>query len=298
MKKLLKLVVVLAVLVIVGVLVALFYVDAIAQTAIEKGSTAAMGVETTLKTAKLKVFKGQLVMDGLNVANPGGYQSNHFLNLKDGDVAVSLGSLTGDVVEVPHLKLDGIDINLEKKDGKANYQVILDNLKGSETDTKPESKEGKRFKIAELTITNVDVHISGMSVLGKLDVPIDEIALKNVGSDSDKGLLLKDISGIIVKAVFTAIVQKAGGIIPADILGDLQSGLAQLTDLSKLADIAKLGDVGKAVGDLGQNLGKNLGEAGKNLGGEAEKIGDKAKDAAKDVTDKIGDIIGGKKKDK
>src|SRR5262245_37914607 len=128
MKKLFKLVILLIVLVFVVGLGAFFYIDTIAKAAIEKGSTLALGVQTKLNSAKLRILDGQLIMSGLDVANPSGFESKHFLNLKDGDVAVTLGSLDDDVVEVPHLLLSDVDVNLEKKSGKSNYQIILDNL--------------------------------------------------------------------------------------------------------------------------------------------------------------------------
>ena len=275
MKKLVKLVLALIMLLIVVCLGAFFYIDTIAKAAIEKGSTAALGVQTKLGSAKLKIFDGQLKMSGLDVANPAGFQSKHFLNLKDGDVAVTLGSLTHDVVEVPHLTLADLDVNLEKKAGKSNYQVILDNLKGSETDSSPSSKEGKRFIIKNLDIKNVKVHLDMLGVggnLSKINVPIDEIKLENVGSDSNKGVLLKDLTGVIIKAIFAAAIDKGGSLIPADIGGELKNGLAQLQGLEKLAHVKDLGkvagDIAKPVGELG---GKTTDALGGLLGGDKGK---------------------------
>jgi hypothetical protein len=291
MKKLIKLVLVLVILLIVGVVGAYFYIDAITKTAIEHGSTHALGVNTTLNSASLRILQGQLVMGGLNVSNPTGYNTAHFLNMKDGDVAVSLGSLTKEIVEVPHIRLSDIDLNLEKKDGKANYQVILDNLKRGETSPPPDKtdEEGKRFIVKELSIKNVNVHLEGIGPLGKkIDVPIDAIELNNVGSDTGKGVLLKDLSGVIVKAIFAAIVKNGGGLIPADIAGELTNGLAQLTDISKIADVEKLGELIKPLENLPADLGEKLGEDIKGAG-EAVKEG---------IGGAIGDLLGGKKDEK
>ena len=283
MKKLIKLVVLLLILIVGGAVAAYIYIDVLAKTAIERGSTYALGVNTTLKSTKLKVFDGQLILGGLNVANPQGYKTPHFLTLEDGDVAVSLASLRDDVVHVPHLRLSDIDVNLEKKEGKANYQVILDNLKGSETTTQPPAEEGKRYIVEEITVKNVKVHLDSLGIVGAVNLPIDEIQLRNVGSETSRGVLLKDLAGVIVKAIFAAIVEKGGGLIPDDITGELKSGLSQLTDLSKLADVEKLGDVIKDVG-------KPLDEATKDLG----SLGDKVKE---DVGKAIGDLLGGKKEE-
>ncbi len=287
MKRLLQIVAALVILIIVGLVAAFLYIDVIAKAAIERGSTIALGVTTTLNTASLKIFQGQLVMTGLNVANPPGYQTKHFLDLKNGDVAVSLGSLRSDIVEVPHLRLKDIDINLEKKDGKANYQTILDNLKGSETKpAEPAKSEGKRFIVKEVSVKNVVVHLDALGLVGAVNIPIDEIELQNVGSDTGKGVLLKDLAGVIVKAIFMAIVDKAGSIIPADITGELKSGLAQLESLEKIADVKKLGELVKPLTDL-----KEVGDVSNAVKG----VGEKATEGIGKAAEGLGGLLGGKK---
>jgi hypothetical protein len=272
MKKLFKLLVILIVLLIGAAVAAYIYLDTIAKAAIQRGSTYALGVDTTLNSVHLQPFAGELSLNSLEVANPKGYQTNHFLTLKDGDVAVTLSSLTSDLVEVPRIRLADIDMNLEKKDGKANYQVILDNLKGSETQPAPKTEEqGKRYMVRELSVKNVTVHVDALGPLGKVNVPIDNIELRNIGSDTGKGVLLKDLSGVIVKAIFAAIAEKAGGLIPDDIAGDLKNGLAQLTDITKIADVQKLGDVVKDVSKPIEDITKSVGDVGKKAGHEIDK---------------------------
>jgi hypothetical protein len=281
MKKLIRLVVVLGVLIVVGLVAAYLYIDVLAKTAIERGSTYALGVETKLDSARLRIFQGELAMGGLNVANPQGYSSPHFLKMKTGDVAVTLGSLREDVVQVPTLALAEIDINLEKKAQQSNYQVILDNLKKLESD-KPAGAEGegKRYIVNDLQIHKIVLHVDmlGGGDFTKVNVPIDEIRLKNVGSETRRGVLLSELSGVIIKAILAAAADKAGGIIPADITADLKSRLSQLQDLEQIADIEKLGELLKPGADLGK---------------EVEQIGEKAKE---DLGKAIGDLLGGSNK--
>jgi hypothetical protein len=91
--------------------------------------------------------------------------------------------------------------------------------------------------------------------------------------------------GVIVKAVFEAVIQKAGDVIPADVLTDLSQGVKDLANLDKLAEIADI----QALGELAGKAGEEAGKAAKELG----EIGDKAKQG-------LGGLIGGdkdKKKD-
>ena len=141
--------------------------------------------------------------------------------------------------------------------------MILENLKRLESD-KPVDKDaqGKRFIINDLHIQNVIVHVDmlGGRELTKLNVPIDEIRLRNVGSGSKRGVLLSELSSVIIKAILTTAAERGGGIIPEDVVSDLKSRLAQLEGLERIADVEKFGellkpgadlkDVGKAIGDL------------------------------------------------
>jgi hypothetical protein len=280
MKKLIKLVVLLVV-VVVGLLVAgVFYIDSIAKRAVEKGGTYALGVNTSLRKADVRILSGEFTLNGLRVDNPQGYDADHFLRLGEGDVAISLTSLREDVVRLPTLKLATLDVNLQKKDGKANYQVILDNLKKLSSDRPAEQK----YVIDTVDLRRITVHVNALGQ--NLDVPIDRIRLKNVGSaEGADGLPMAELMGVIVKAVFEAVIQKAGDVIPADVLTDLSQGVKDLANLDKLAEIADI----QALGELAGKAGEEAGKAAKELG----EIGDKAKQG-------LGGLIGGdkdKKKD-
>lgn len=289
MKKLVKLAVLLVVLVIAAVAALFFYIDSIARRGIEVASTAALGVNTTLNKADVGILSGTFDMGGLNVSNPGGFQSPHFLTLGDGGMAVSLGSLNKPTVELPYLKLSGIDVNLERRENKSNYQVILDHVKSLETDggtSKPSSGGAeKKFIIREVKVTDINVHVDLLPIGGqltKVSVPISEIALRDIGSGTDGGMVLRELVPTLLKAILAAAVQKGGEIIPADVLGELQGSLAQLKSLESLG-VSLSGDLQKQVGDIANKAG----EIGKGV----QDAADKAKKAADDIGKGLKDLI-------
>ncbi len=274
-------------LVIVAVLVAIAAVNGIARTAIEKGGTYALGAKTDVASVHVGLLSGEFSMAGLTVDNPSGgaFATSHFLSLGKGGVAVSFGTLNKSTVELPSLTLTNLDVNLEKKDGKTNYGAILDHLKQATggDQSKPASKpaaDEKRFIIHDLDIQNVVIHVdllggpAALSNATKLTVPIDRIQLTDVGQTgtgvAGSGVTMSELSGIIVKAVLAAASQKGGGIIPADVLSDLQGQLAAFGDLDKLkmnvtATVKeKAEEVQKKVIDEGQ---KKLDEAADKLKG-------------------------------
>jgi len=290
--KWIKRIVVLVVLVIVVVgVIGYIAIDRITKAGIEEGGTYAMGVETKLDSIHLDPFSGKVALNGLSIANPKGFKADHFMSLGDGSVELSLGSLMGDKVEVPSLKLNHINLALEKDKGTANYQVILDHLAevtgGGEEPAADTSGEGKKFVIKELVITDVKVKAE---VIGGVSVPITipEIKLTDIGSESSKGVLLKDLSGIILTAILSSVVEQAGDILPGGIGEGLQGGLAAVGDL---------GDFGKqVVGNVTAQASEVVGKATEKLGEGAQQVGDKAKQATKQVNqtmDKVGQGLGG-----
>ncbi|CAG0987722.1 hypothetical protein PHYC_02116 [Phycisphaerales bacterium] len=272
--------------VVLALAVAVFYVDSIARTAIERGGTYAMGVPTTLESADVGIMSGKFGMSKLNVANPTGFEGPHFFHLGTGGVEANLGSLGKDVIEVPKLSLDTVKVNLERTSKGSNYQQILDNLKKFESKdpaAKPkEETEGKKFIVRELVIKDVEVRVRMMG-MPAVTVPIHEIKLKDVGT-AEGGMTLGQITGVAVKAILATAAEAGGNIIPGDVLGELKGGLAQLEGVGKFG-VEVIGKAGESAQKLAEGLTKIGGEAG-----EAVKKG------AEGVIKGIGDLIPGKKK--
>ena len=284
--------------IIVAVLVmivgAVAYIDYLAKAGVEFGATYALGVDTTLGSADVGIFGGSCELKKLRVANPEGFGSDHFLAMNRGLVEVSLGSLTKQTVVVPRLELDGLDLILEKSEGRSNYKVILDNLSRSESgepaaDAKQETKkEGKAFVIEEISITNTKVTVDLLPIGGELsrqELTIPEIKLSNVGSESGKGVALAELTGVLLKAILQSVIN-SGVDLPGNISKELGSGLAQLKSLSGYG-VSLVGDVGSKAT-----------EAAKQISGELEeKVGDVGEEAGEAMKG-IGDGLGGLLKEK
>ncbi len=310
MKKVLKVLFVLVlvfVLLVVGAVFAVgYFIDDLAKKGIEEGGTRALGVPTTLDSANVGLLAGSFAMNGLRVANPTGYSADSFLTLGEGGVAVNYQSLQKPTIELPEFTLSDLAVSLQKKSGKANYQVILDNLKkvqGEPGSTEPqtpaptEEGEQKRFVIRQLLIRNVRIDVDLVEVpaaLGQMTVitvPIDKIELSNVGQTGTgvqgTGVTMEQLISIIVQAVLNAAVENGAGKLPIDFLNDLQSELASLDGLKGLSTkVVK--DATKAFEDATKQAGEKLKdateEASKKLGEGLKGIGD-------------GLIPGGKKQD-
>lgn len=287
-----------------GVLYVLNNVNSLARKGIESGGSYALGVPTTVQDVSLRPLRGELSVGGLKVANPAGFSSPHFLNLTDADLAVTLNSLRSEVIDVPTLSLSGVDVHLERKGGDANYKAILENLKKLRSGQPSSGGTQKRLVIRNLEITDIRVHVDmlgGSGVVGqvvgaatKLDVPIQKIQLTDVGRTGTgvkgTGVTVEELTSIIVQAVLAAAAENGGGIIPGDILGDLQSRIAGLGDLNSLGAtvVGKAGDTARKFGEGAQ---KAIDNAGKTVEKKIGDVGDKVKDA-------LDNLIPGKKDEK
>ncbi len=284
MKWLIRSVIAVVLLVVIAVVVVAIAIDGIARRAVEQGASFALGVPTTLGKADVGLFSGQFGMSELNVANPTGFDSHHFLKLGDGQVAVTLGSLMGDTVEVGRIALTGLDMNLEKKDGKDNAKIILDNLaklsSGEKTTDPKDEGPGKQYVIREIDIGEITVNLRGYPMAKT--VKVAPIKLTNVGSAGDP-VDMRYLTGIIMRSIFQSML--AGGIeLPSDLSGVLQLGVGQL---------GGLGDVEQHLGKAQAIVGE-VGKLGEKMPGDAGK---KVEDAAGKLQEGIDGLLGGQKKD-
>ena len=276
MKKLAIMVGGLVILLVAVVAIVFVSLDAVARAGIERGSTYALGVRTTLGSASIGILSGEFTMKDLDVTNPEGFDGDHFFQLDEGFVKVSLGSLRQDTVELPTLALTGVRMNLQKKGGQANYTVITENLKRLESgDTADEDGEpGKSFMIHEIVIKDINVTVDVLPIGGdltRIEVPIEEVRLTEVGSAT---LTTAEVTSRVIKMVLAAVVRN-GAKLPADLVNDLGGalrGLADLGDLdiTQIAEIADIADIANAADQIGkeiENVGQAVDDALKGLGG-------------------------------
>ncbi len=275
------------------------YIDRLARLGVEHGATYALGVPTRLGQMGIGLFSGRVSMNDLLVSNPEGYRTPHFLKMNEGGVAVSLGSLTKDTVELPELNLRGLNMHLERRQGTANYKTILENLeKLSPSEQSPAEPQGpsKEFVIRKVSIEDVTVSVQLASIGGDLTnmpVTIEKIELVDVGSKGAGGVQISELASIVTKAILTAVVQKAGNVLPAGMSDELSAGLGKLGNIGG-ATARVIGDVTAIVG--GEKL-QFADEGRKLLEGTGERATEKVDEAREKLREGVGGLFGKKKDD-
>lgn len=303
MKTAIKIIAVLLILLIVGIVGLVFFVlgnvNEIAKEAIERGGTYAMQVDTTVSSVDVNLGAGTATMSGLNIANPNGFDTDHFLNLSDSSARVNLESVRTDTIVMPEITLSGIDVILDKGGNPSNYNTILNSLKrfeSKEQTTPDEAQPGKKLVIDRLLLEDINVRVANMPgvslAVGDVAVNIPEIELRDIGKE--ESMTTAEVINLVVKTVLAAAVEAGGGIIPGDVLNELGNGLAGLESLSDLGI--------EAISEL--NLDEALGGVQEEINKAAEDVQKTVDDAAKDIENKIDDatkelknIFGGNKKE-
>jgi hypothetical protein len=245
--------------------------DSIVAAAVAKGGQYALGVPTRAGGVALRPFAGEVGVSRLEVSNPPGFRSPYFLRLERAALAVAPASLLEDVVEVPSISLDGLEVYLERGEKGTNYGAILASLERFESKEKRpaegEEAGGKKFVVREVVLTDLSVHTDLVPELGsaaKTALTIPEIRLHDVGN-AEGGASVAELTAELVRAVLAAVLSAGGELLPDDLLQDLERGLTRLgaEELRALRD-----QIGGSLGGLGKGLKEG---AGKTLG-ELEKI--------------------------
>lgn len=228
--------VILAVLALVGIL----WIDHLAKAGIELAGTRALGVATTLDRLKLGLFSGNSTLGGLQLGNPPGYRSEYFLRLDDGALDLSLRNLLNETVEIDRLTLSGIHVNLVREKPGLNCRTIIDHIRKLQAGDEAKADSGKKFVIHEVVLKDIRVNIDLLPIGGKLtqlDVPIPELILKNVGSEDARGENLTLITATVVRALLEAVIVKAEGMLPPEVVDELGQMLSELKPLETLRNI-------------------------------------------------------------
>ena len=269
-----------------ALLASFLYIDVIARDLIVHGSTRALGVDTSLDLAYLGLLSRSFRLAGLDVENPPGFEESHFLRVGEARLDLDLGTLRQSTVRVPRFSIQKIEVDLDKRQGKANYAVILDNLarfesKGPEPTAAAGGEEpARRFVIDALVIRDVEAHVRVLEAgrLGKVDVIVPEVLVRNLGG-AGRPLTVAEVTSVVVKAVLASIVQAGAGL-PGGVTRALSGGLGRLADVS--VELPQGGRLANAATDV---LGAGVEAAGdaldtgraaaRDVGGRLKGLGDK-----------------------
>ena len=291
MKILLRIVLVLVLVLVALVGLGVATLDSTVARIIEEGGTYAMGVDTNVESTDVGVLSGEFSMTGLTVANPEGFTTPAFLGVRGAATAVDLGTVRSEKIVAPLLELDGVDLHLERRDGKTNYGVILENLAhlggegggGEPSEPAPSEGPSQAFLVERIVLRDITATIDLLPVAGdasKVTLGLEELEITDLDTE---GLAMAELFDLVIQTLLAATLQAGDGLLPADLLQDLGGKLQGLegaafqlkgelkTEVEGALEAKKdelIQEATDRLKELGGEAGKQLGET---LGSEVDQ---------------------------
>lgn len=214
---------------------------------VEDRASEALGLKTEVEAVRIGYLKGGVSIEGVQIANVEGYEAKRFLTLGRADLDLAVSSLLADRVRAPSLVLQHVEVFLEHQGLRPNYAVVLERLRQAQKQRPPSDEKQKEFVIDELRIEDVKVHVRitpPVADLGTFDLAIPIVRLEKVGAEGERGVVIADLTRVVVIAILEAAVQRAATEVPGRILDDLGKDLGDLQVLKDLG-VSVIESVGK-----------------------------------------------------
>ncbi len=292
--------------IIVGVVIMVGNIGTVIKGAVEKFGPQYTGTDVTLNDVTVKPLKGFASLNGLVVGNPEGFKTDHAIKLGAMELDIDLGSLSGDVVVINRILIDGPALMLELGLKKTNVGALMKNIEKAtaggkaegeadtpEKDKEPEKESDKPQKkviIREVVVSNGQVGLSSPVLQGNaVTLPLPTLNLTDIGAKDESGTSFAEATSLLLHEIFESALQvvassgkltgdmlmslgDTGLKLGADIAGKASEGLETLADegLEGAAKAAEkvVGGLGSVIG--GDNAEKGIKKLGKLLGSDSD----------------------------
>lgn len=235
MKKLaIRLALVGAVLLIVGVVLFVLFLDGLIKKGVETVGPTLTQTTLTLDNVSLSLLGGNASLRGLRVGNPSGYKGPTALEADQISVKLSPGSLLSDKVIIHSLLLDSALVHVEGSPSDNNLTKILANVQSavptSQSAPSSPTSGGKKLQVDDLVLRNTKVQLTFPMLGGKTTtVSLPDIHLTQLGQGPE-GItpaalvqrIMTEVTGNVT-TVATAALKSLGGVV-TETVKDLGKG--------------------------------------------------------------------------
>ncbi|MFT5051189.1 MAG: hypothetical protein ACI8QZ_002599 [Chlamydiales bacterium] len=213
------------------------------RSAIEQGTTYALGVDAQLGKVDASVGfeNSHLGLVGFDVQNPQGFGGDPFLHIGELSVDIQTMSVVSDTISVPTITLHGLHLRLVQDAERSNFKEILDHLSSLSSDTPDEAPEtvseesgapGPSLSVGIIDLRDIQltVEIAGIPGFGvdetftagdlRIDVP-------QLVRDAES-MTLARVIGLLIDQLVEHGITEAGGHISPEALELLTGGFAAI----------------------------------------------------------------------
>ncbi len=199
-----------AVVAIVGVLV-LQNLDAIIKQVIEDVGSEVVGTPVRVSEVKFTLQDGRGEIYGLSIANPSGFKSANAFEMDEIAVEIKPASLTGPVIVIDEVKIDGARLTAEQKGTTTNLTALLDGMNTTPSEEPAPAPSGEpadvRLALKQFSFTNSSAAVE-TAQYGGTSIDMPGIRLTNIG-DEQTGLtpeqLASEMLGAVIKQAEKAV---------------------------------------------------------------------------------------------
>ncbi|MCF6197135.1 MAG: hypothetical protein L3J50_10585 [Emcibacter sp.] len=184
----------------------------------------ATGAKVSLDKVDVAILGGSAGISNLTVGNPKGFKSDYAFKVANMAVKIDMASLTGEVIRIKEIRIDGADLIYELGTKGNNISKIQKNIEkytqslGLETS---ESESEAKFIVDNIYITGTKVKLATDLLGGKgAGLTLPDIHLKNIGTE-DKAAT----AGEVGSAIFGAVNKGLSKIITKDMLNNTLKGV-------------------------------------------------------------------------
>ncbi len=190
-----------AVVAIVMVLV-LQNLDAIIKKVIEDVGSDVVGTSVRVSEVKFTLTDGRGEIHGLQIANPPGFNTPNAFEMDQVAVQVRPASLTGPVIVIDEVRVDGARLTAEQKGPTTNLQTLLDGMKPADN-AAPAEPSGDpadvRLALKQFAFVNSSAAVETAQYGGKT-LKMPGIRLADIG-DEQTGLTPEQLASRMLRTV-------------------------------------------------------------------------------------------------
>jgi uncharacterized protein involved in outer membrane biogenesis len=186
--------------------------DSIVEAAIEKYGSEITGTTVTLDEVKISLIDGRGTIRGLSVGNPKGFAAGHSFQLGEIQLALDVGTITGNPVVVKKILIDKPVVTYELGSDGSNIAAIQRNVQaymGPGDRSKGDTREGPKLVIENLYIKGGEVNVTTTVLKDrKLSTRLPDIHVKAIGKEkggTSPGEVAKQIVAHLAKSVGSAV---------------------------------------------------------------------------------------------
>lgn len=203
---------------VVAIVVVLVFknLDGIIKTVVETVGSDVTQVTVSLDQVNSELTAGRIELHGFTIANPKGFNGPYLFDMDEVALQIEPKSLTGGVVVVNEVLVDGAKIVAELKGQSTNIQALQDNISksvGSGTDSSEKSKPAEqaatpseaadvRLMVEKVSLINNNLQLK-TDQWGERTVKMPAINMNNLG-DRKTGLTPEEFSAEIVSRLTDA----------------------------------------------------------------------------------------------